>query len=121
MGATQVTALTFKVGAKLFAVGDSYAFGKHGQEVEVTKVGRKWAELDGGRYRADLQTGQIDGGEYLSPGRLYPSREAYQAELALDKGWFDLRHAVNRHSAPAGVTLERIAEARKLLGLEQKS
>lgn len=40
-------------------------------EVIVSKVGRKWAQLEPSYYgRADKETGWVDGGRYLSPARV---------------------------------------------------
>lgn len=111
--------LVFKVGAKLFLVPSFNRSG--GRDVVINKVGRKWAEYDG-RCRVDMASGRCDG-DYGSPGQLYASREAYEAACALDKAWDAFRRNISHWygPAPAGVTLENICEARRLLGMEQKS
>jgi len=87
-----------------------------GCEVTVTKVGRKWAHLDNFE-RIDTKTLVSDGVAWPN-GRCYLSQAEHQAELALSLAWqklcFDLKH----RSQPTGVTLESIAAARVLLGLD---
>lgn len=111
--------LAFKVGAKLFAQGDRWRF-RDGVDVTVKKVGRKWAVIDDGDLRVDMETGAIEG--TYPQAYVYASRDVYEAKHALREAWADLRLDWHRapYSAPAGVTVERINEARRLLGMERK-
>lgn len=82
---------------------------------KITKIGRKWATLDDSPWRPsrfNIETGAIDGGEYSSPGMVYPSREAYQAETARQQAWDVLMRALNpcHHLPPAHLTTEEIVE-----------
>lgn len=62
----------------------------------VTKVGKKWASLSTyGRF--SLATGQIDGGGYSSPGRVYPTREAYDEAVAFSAALDRVRNLVQHH------------------------
>lgn len=84
--------------------------------VTVTKVGRKWAQLDNGR-RIDIESMHADGGEYSSPGCCYLSEEYYKAKVALVGAWNSLCATIRYKNAPDGITLGDIAAARKLLKL----
>jgi hypothetical protein len=65
-------------------------------ESEITKIGRKWVTLKGYHGRFDMETGWIDGGDYLSPGRVWTSKEEYEAEVAADAAWKELRDLFGR-------------------------
>jgi len=106
-----------KVGQKLFFVYSDKRRGPAG-DVEVTKVGRKWAELSS-HYRIDLVTLEADGAGYMSPGRCYLGREAYEAEVKLSRAWDDLRSKVSfQWGPPNGVTAGQIVDALALLNLD---
>lgn len=112
-----MTAPKYAVGQTVWVVLNQ---GKRdGWAASVTKVGRKWVTLAHGT-RFDASDGCIDGGRYSPPGKVYASQDAYAAERALSAAWWslgeELRNTYSR--AQPGVTLERIAEARRLLGLE---
>lgn len=86
-------------------------------EVKVTAVGRKWAQLANHR-RIDVVTLEADGAGYASPGRCYRDRAVYEAEAQLTSQWVALRRSIaDRYVAPDGVTMSQIKQARELLGL----
>jgi len=86
------------------------------REVTVTKVGRKWAQLDN-RERIDLETLVADGGGFSAPGCCYLSQEHHEGVMALHKAWDGLKRDLEYKSVPTGVTAADIAAARQLLGL----
>lgn len=109
-----------EVGQKLWLVLSRNS--SHQQEVTVTKVGRKWATLDHGYrpYRIDKESMEVDGGQYMSPGRCHLSRDEYERAKKRGDDWSSLLSAIrNRWSPPPRATSESIAEARKLLGLDE--
>ena len=84
------------VGQKLFYMPNrGYGRKVIGYEVEVTKVGRKWAYI-GDRFRFDIESMEVDGGQYVSPGNLYLSEADCIAADELDKDWSDLRESLAR-------------------------
>lgn len=87
---------------------------KRAYVVIVSKVGRKWAQLDNG-HRIDVDTLVADGGEYTSPGRCYLNRELYEQESAVLSEWKRLKD--DMHSQPKNLSVDDILAARKLLGL----
>lgn len=95
---------------------------KHSQakEVTVTKVGRKWAQLDN-HHRIDIETLIADSGGYSPPGACYVNREGYEEELAISKAWACLKQDMQYINIPAGVSAADIASARQLLGLPNTS
>ena len=92
----------------------------------VVGIGRKWVswslypERGTVDFRFDKSTGYVDGKGYSSPATVYASREEHEAATLLYKAWSNARLIVNGHFGPppAGVTVERIREAMKLLGLD---
>lgn len=102
-----------KVGQKLWWV---YSFNRFGNSryVTVTKVGRKWAQLDNG-CRINNDTLCAERGEYMSPGRCYLSKDIYDAEVALKKAWSGMKRDIQYASIQEGVTVVDIEAARKLL------
>ena len=94
-----------------------------GEEATVTKVGRKWADVSGGHGRRfDIETWDLDGGRYSSPGNVYPCRDAREKEISRIRAWRNLSDAIDRYryGAPPNVTIEAIQQAAELLGLEVK-
>ena len=86
------------------------------KEVTVTKVGRKWAQLDN-YERIDLETLVADPGQCSPNGRCYLSREAREQEEMLGKAWGKLKYDLQYTRATKGVTIADIEAARQLLGL----
>ena len=84
---------------------------------------RKWADVSGGHGRRfDIETWDLDGGRYSSPGNVYPCRDAREKEISRIRAWRNLSDAIDRYrySAPPNVTIEAIQQAAELLGLEVK-
>jgi len=99
------------VGQKLWYVptekrsGDPY-------EVEVTKVGRKWATVgpSWNTRRIDLTDLRVDDGAYSSPGQCWASKEAYENYAARQEAWLSLSQWIRNHSnPPKSLTLEQIS------------
>lgn len=103
------------VGQKLwFVETDHMGRARGGSLREVTKVGRQWAHL-GDNLRISMETLKADSPDY-SLARAYLSKEAFDAENALVRAWDQfLRACQHRGLPPAGVTVENIAEAARLL------
>ena len=103
-------------GQKLWLV-PSHRYMGEPREVTIVKVGRKWLTLNNG-HRAAVDGLALDGGEYMSPGVCYLSREAWEIEKALNESCSQLRRDVDMaHRVPDGLTVQSIHDARKLLGL----
>lgn len=104
------------VGQQLYWVpSQPYAYSKG--MTTVTKVGRKWAELDN-RYRIDIRTMVADGGGYSSPGRCYQSQEEHERIVEEQRTWSTFRDKIaNKYRCPDGITTEKIREAAKVLGI----
>ena len=106
-----------QVGQKLWYVPHRHHRRGEPYEVEVTKVGRKWATVGEGwrQERIDLETMQADGKGYSSPGTCYLSREHYETEQERLAAWSQLTKALQYSRCPAGVTTEGIKQAMQLL------
>jgi len=89
-----------------------------GCEVAITKIGRKWIDLDNG-HRVDKHTFYADGRGYSSPGRCYLSREIYEKRVATLKAWRDFSSTIDPRNPPDLASLESIAQAMRLLNLEK--
>lgn len=88
-------------------------------DVEVVKIGRRWATVENYMHRAiriDIETMRPH--ENDGNGLCYLSREDYETKQALGVAWRNLCSDISRmYRTPDGVTVEKIAAARKLLGL----
>lgn len=97
-----------------------------GREVQVFKVGRKWAEIEERNYgkplRIDVDTLVADDYGYSSPGRCYLSREHYEVAMLTQQTWEKLiRGLEHQWRAPDDVTLQDIHEVMRILHLENES
>lgn len=106
-----------KVGDKLYCVLTRTGGREVPCYVVVEKVGRKWGSLDN-RHRVDLETMELDGQGYVSPGKCYTSQTAYETERDLKATWSVLQRWIgDKWMPPKGVTPGAIKQAAKLLGL----
>ena len=85
-------------------------------EVEVEKIGIRWAYLKGGFSRIDRNDLYADGGQYSSPGQCYLSREAYETKLRIARLWETFREKTYRR--PMGLDADAILRAAECLGIE---
>ena len=114
----------YKVGQVLFFASSH----RRGMDdfLTVTKVGRKWVSLsyaagDKSVYKVAIDSTWVDGGAYISPGRLWESKEAYDAYVLVEKEWASLKaDLLYRYALAEGVTLEDLTQVRKLLGVPKK-
>ena len=91
--------------------------------VTIKKVGRKWMTLagfvEGQRIAIDDPALDVEIPQYGSVGRCYLDEANYLAHVERIRAWSTLRSDVNNKWVPADcATVERIAEARKLRGLD---
>lgn len=106
--------MNYTVGQKLWYVPTDHRWGRQA-EVTVTRVGRKWVELDSGR-RVEIGKTHVDGGNYSSPGSLYESKEVYEASEALKEAWWELKRKMdNIRATPSHMTLEKISQIEKIV------
>ena len=111
--------MKFEVGQKVVVVFNERR-NERIEEFEVTKIGRVWAQISAGgayEYRFNLESLLIDGGQYMSPGRIYLSREEYETEKATEGVWKVFRECVDRTWKPE-ISVEKIREAAKILGID---
>lgn len=103
------------VGQKLWFVRHSWRGRSESHEVTVKKVGRKWFELEGKWSRYSVETLR---GEDQHDGICWLTRDEHARHQQLRSAWTkledDLRH-IRHGNPPAGVTVEDIAEVRRLL------
>lgn len=88
--------------------------GKSGQLETIISVGRKWIHTDG-ETKIDIETGYVDN-DYTYD-RCYLSFDEFQLEQAKQNAWDDLSKAMRYHSPSPETTLEKIKQARDLLGV----
>ncbi len=83
-------------------------------EVIIERVGRKWAYFKRWGHtecRVEHGNNKVDG-----HGKVYASREAYEAERSLEKAWNEFRSDIGRtYRMPDGVALEDVNRAREAL------
>ena len=93
--------------------------GEQPRFMAVTKIGRKWLQIDWLNRRASIETGVVFHEHSLerSLGHCYADRDAHQAEADLAKAWQEFRQRVDRlHLVPLLVTQEWLIEARRIIG-----
>lgn len=105
------------VGQELWYVPADARRHDQAQVVRVTKVGRKWADLEPSYLgRVNIKTLWLDGGG-SSPGRCWFSADEYEAAVARERLWNDFKNRLS-HYPPDGATVEWIREAAKTLGIQ---
>lgn len=77
---------------------------------EITKIGRKWAEFDRGR-RFDINTLEVDGGGYQSPGRIYLTKEEYDNKVKTQLLWIKLKELTSLYCCPDYLSTEDLQDA----------
>jgi hypothetical protein len=108
------------VGQKLWLVPSQQGY-RQPREATVTSVGRKWATLDTSQYgrdRISLETLAVDGGDYVSPGQCWLSREDWVVATLADTLWQQFRKSIEYGRRPNGITAEAIQQAAELLGVK---
>jgi hypothetical protein len=105
-----------KVGDVVYRQRDNGKF----DELTISKVGRKWVETNKRGVRFNTDTLYVDK-RFGAAVRVWLSLDDYKRELVLNATWARFRGDIGRtYRAPDGMTLERIAEARRVLGMEER-
>jgi hypothetical protein len=86
------------------------------REVEVGKVGRKWANITDSRYRIDIETLRADGGNFSCPGVCYLDKDAFLSEREKNKLWEKLKNSMGV-KPPPGISSGDIRQVMELLGI----
>lgn len=87
----------------------------------ITNVGNKWVYFGDESLirRFDKETWKIDNGRYASPGDVYPSEQYYNEECELNNAWDELITSIRCIRMPKDMTVEKIKEIRKIMGIDQ--
>lgn len=110
----------YQVGQELYFVPNSMVSRRESPHtVTITKVGRKWLTLSN-YYRVDRDDLRADGGNYSSPGRCWLSQEEYEKACRLALAWEQFKLHLQNIPRPAMLTLDKIREARRVLGMESE-
>jgi hypothetical protein len=114
-----------KVGQKLWFV--PWREHRKRGDVEIVRVGRKYGALNtagsasiGHNDRLNLESLRVEVDGYGTVGQCYLDREEYERREAAYKAWSALKAAIG-YRCPEGVTVEDIAQARRLLRLEEEN
>lgn len=94
--------------------------------VKITKVGKRWAyyahalgHRDG---RFEMESGNVDAGEYTSEDYVWPSLEAFAEYAAAKAAWRGLRDLIGFGPPPSGLTSGEIsAFAARVKACREKS
>jgi len=96
-------------------------WGECDQEIEITKVGRKWLTVwtvgehshEFGRLNAETLSLKMNS---TPPGRVWISREECETRRALERAWRSLREAIG-YLPTRTATVEGVHKAAAILGL----
>lgn len=118
MSKHQLNAPPFEAGQKVWV---HLTIGGRGQvdlrEAVITKVGRKWVDLDQSYLgRFDCGTMQLDGKKYGSPGKVYRAPEAFHTEAMTQRLWSELARRIPI-SRPEDVSIDTIRQVADLLSI----
>lgn len=114
-----MTKTKLQVGQRVFLVDSTpYSIRRSTQWVDIIKVGRKRAYFGNrGSYvhMENMRAFERNGYDWATA---YLSEDDYNAHMQLREGWDNFHSAIrNLWSVPEGMTSEKIAEARKVLGI----
>lgn len=102
----------YAIGQKVLISSWRRGHGDDFRDGEVTKIGRKWITVKTRQWseeRFDLE-GRSDQG-WGHPPRLWPNREAYEADKLRRETWDKLHSFVRTHNhAPKHLSTEQIAD-----------
>ena len=86
------------LGMDVFVVETLNRITPHKWTGQVTKIGRRWITVGTtfGSIRFDAETGQIDGGQYMPPGRVWASEQEYLESTEAHQAWGQLCELVRR-------------------------
>lgn len=108
-----------RVGQKLLYV--EYTFGRDTtpriHDVEIVKIGRRWAKLGDHHGRIDRKTMVMDGNGLISLGRCYFSLEHYEVALRTEDLWRLFCKQI-RWKVPPILSVESIQSAATALGID---
>lgn len=106
---------------KKYQVGDKFWYVPRNiwapqREVTVASVGRKWIHFYCS-MRAEIDTLEVDGGEYSPPGSLFESEADYKEYVRLRLAWADFKLSIDRaYHCPPSMTVEKIAQMTAMIG-----
>ena len=111
--------MTWAVGKTVYAVIDGRSGKVNGMEVIITKIGRKLAYYkqyghDVGFY---LEGGEINGKQYSSPGKVWPSKEFYENYVSVNTAWNLVFRQMPYH-APNSMSLDMVRSIASMLEIE---
>lgn len=104
--------MKLEVGQKLWYVPSEN--NGRSREIIIESVGRKWVKA---RFigKIDINTLQVDGGQYISSGKCYLSKEEYDNYVLLQSSWEELARKIPLRNLPKGMTLEKIDMVSRLI------
>lgn len=104
--------MKLEVGQKLWYVPNSSRDNQ--QEVTIQSIGRKWAKVC---YvgNVDINTLEVDVGNYSSPGKCYLSQEEYDNYMTVLIAWRNFTNKIQSYNIPKGMTQEKIDIISKLI------
>jgi hypothetical protein len=111
-----------KVGQKLLFVRRGHSPREVTEWLTVSAIGRRWVRLFGSApgLRFDLSDPKMLVGEAGSEhcyGRCYRTLKEYTDAVELSRAWHSMTRAAAYVARPDDMTLEKIAEIRRLMGL----
>jgi hypothetical protein len=109
----------FTIGQKVWFVrSENYSRAERKPvEYTITKIGNKWVTLGNNFYKFNIETMDVDGGQYSSPGKIYLNPEDFYTELRIKKLWNSIGERMYRNT-PTDITEQNILEAAKLLKID---
>jgi len=112
---------SWHVGQSIVLISDAYRGNVHIWPTTITKIGKSkgYYELHGRTGSFFLDGGAMDGGKYSSPGRVWPSVEAYEAEKELRELWKDMISRLPAYSRPKHITKEHIEQIKRIVWPDQ--
>jgi hypothetical protein len=111
-----------KVGQKLLFVRRGHSQRVAPEWLTVSKIGRRWVRLSGSSFglRFDLSDPEMLVGEAGSEhcyGRCYRTLKEHTDAAEIFREWHAMTRAATYAAQPADMTLEKITEIRRLMGL----